>query len=64
MKFMMKSWIISMFLLPGSVIMSALFWIAGLPFFFLFLFIPLIPLIFGREITKRCPGVRVGNPLQ
>ncbi|MFA5267506.1 MAG: hypothetical protein WC379_06000 [Methanoregula sp.] len=52
---MMKSWTICLILLLGSVIMSALFWIAGLPFFFLLLFVPLIPLVFGREKTRRCP---------
>lgn len=52
---MMESWIISLILLLGSVIMGALFWIVGLSFFVLFLFIPLIPLIMaGRSQSERC----------
>jgi hypothetical protein len=50
----MKSWKLSLLLLVGSLIISAIFWMAGLPFFFIFLFIPLVPLLFGRG-TKRCP---------
>jgi len=50
-----KSWKLSLFLLAGSIAISALCWIAGLPFFFLFLFVPLLPLVLRREHTKRCP---------
>jgi hypothetical protein len=43
----MKSWKLSQLLLAGSIIMSALFWIAGLQFFFIFLFIPILPFLSG-----------------
>jgi len=43
-----------MLLLTGSIGISALLWIAGFPFFFMFLFIPLIPFI-GRHEVKQCP---------
>ncbi|RPI36090.1 MAG: hypothetical protein EHM53_12950 [Methanoregulaceae archaeon] len=51
----MKSWTLSLLLLSGSIALSALFWIAGLPFFFLFLVIPFLPLVFRSGRTKRCP---------
>jgi len=34
--------------------MTGFFWMPGLPFFFLFLFIPLIPLFTGSRQTRRC----------
>jgi hypothetical protein len=52
----MKSWKISLLLLAGSIIMSALFWRAGLPFFFLFLFIPILPFLSGPQAIRRCPA--------
>ena len=42
-------------LFAGSIALTAIMWIAGLPFFFLFLFIPLIPFIGGKRIVKKCP---------
>jgi hypothetical protein len=51
----MKSWTLTLLLLSGSIVLSALFWIAGLPFFFLFLVIPFLPLVLRRGHTKRCP---------
>lgn len=51
----MKSWTLSLLLLSGSIALSALFWIAGLPFFFLFLFIPFLPLVLRSGHIKRCP---------
>ncbi len=51
----MDSWKLSLVLLIGSLAVSALFWITGHPIFFLFLFVPLAPLFFGRHTTKRCP---------
>ncbi|TAJ45009.1 hypothetical protein CUJ86_04040 [Methanofollis fontis] len=42
-------------LLTGSLLITIVLYAVGLPFFFLFLFIPLIP-FFGRsQRTKRCP---------
>jgi hypothetical protein len=51
----MKSWKLSVILLAGSLVTSAIFWFAGLPFFFLFLFVPLIPFIFKRGAVRYCP---------
>jgi hypothetical protein len=50
-----KSLKLSLILLAGSVAVSVLFWIAGFPFFFLFLFIPLIPFLSGPEEIRHCP---------
>ena len=59
-----------MILLLGSVIISALFWITGLPFFFIFLFVPLIPLVFAgiSQSDARCacgkpPAMNVSFPM-
>ena len=40
--------LLSLILLIGSLGLSAILFLAGLPFFFLFLFIPLIPLLSGN----------------
>ena len=42
-------------LLVGSLALSAVFFMAGLPFFFMFLFIPLIPLFGRQRKAKKCP---------
>lgn len=52
---LVKSSKISLILLAGSIIISALFWIAGLPFFFFFLFVPLIPFLSSPEEIRYCP---------
>lgn len=52
----MKSWKLSVLLLAGSLIVSVLFWMAGLPFFFLFLFIPLLPFLSRQKAIRRCPA--------
>jgi hypothetical protein len=52
----MDSWKLSLILLAGSLLVSALFWSAGLPFFFLFLFVPLFPFLFRRRGVRRCPA--------
>jgi hypothetical protein len=49
----MRTWQIALILLAGSVLITAVLFLLGLPFFFLFLFIPLIPL-FGRSRAIRC----------
>lgn len=51
----MKSWKISLLILAGSLALTALFWMIGLPFFFLFLFVPLIPFLYGPTEIRRCP---------
>ncbi len=51
----MESWKLSVILLAGSLIVSVLLWSAGLPFFFLFLFVPLFPFFFTRRGVRRCP---------
>jgi hypothetical protein len=51
----MKSWKLSLLLLVGSLVISAIFWMAGLPFFFLFLFFPLLPFLSRPKEIRRCP---------
>ncbi|OPX68535.1 MAG: hypothetical protein A4E38_01767 [Methanoregulaceae archaeon PtaB.Bin108] len=55
---------ISALLLAVSILASAVLYLAGLPFFFLFLFIPLIPFLRGRKDEKTCPvcGFRTTDP--
>jgi hypothetical protein len=50
-----KAWKLSLLLLAVSIVLSSLFWIARFPFFFLFLVVPLLPLVLHRVNTKRCP---------
>ena len=50
----MKSWKLSLLLLAGSLALSVAFWMIGMPFFFLFLFVPLLP--FLRRKTRCCPA--------
>lgn len=45
----------SLILLAGSILVSAAFYQAGLPFFFLFLAIPLIPFLSREKTVKECP---------
>ncbi|MDD1674032.1 MAG: hypothetical protein LUQ13_00160 [Methanomicrobiales archaeon] len=51
----MKPWKISLLLLAGSLALTALLWMIGLPFFFVFLFIPLIPFFTGQKEIQHCP---------
>ncbi len=51
----MDSWKLSLILLAGSLLVSISLWSAGLPFFFLFLFVPLFPFFFPRRGVRRCP---------
>jgi hypothetical protein len=39
----MKPWEISLILFIGSLVITMVFWMIGLPFFFVFLFLPLVP---------------------
>ncbi|QYZ80383.1 hypothetical protein E2N92_03515 [Methanofollis formosanus] len=46
----------SLLLLAGSLLVTAVCYLLGLPFFFLFLFVPLLPLFGRRPVrVKRCP---------
>ncbi|PKL68477.1 MAG: hypothetical protein CVV30_11240 [Methanomicrobiales archaeon HGW-Methanomicrobiales-1] len=51
----MKPWILSLLLFIVSITITAILWALGLPFFFLFLFVPLLPFLSRREEVKRCP---------
>jgi hypothetical protein len=51
----MKPWIMSLILLSGSLALTAVLWMLGLPFFFVFLFIPLIPFLGKSRTVRRCP---------
>jgi hypothetical protein len=50
----MESWKLSLVLLAGSLALTAVLWMMGLPFFFLFLFVPLLPFLSGRRKIRRC----------
>ena len=51
----MNRWLLSGILLFGSLGVTVALYLLGFPYFFLFLFFPLIPL-FGRKPPKRtCP---------
>ena len=43
-------------LFAGSILLSAIFWLAGIPFFVAFLFIPFIPFLSRDRQVKRCPA--------
>ena len=47
--------ILSVLLLLGSLILTALLWSLGFSLFFLFLFVPFLPLLGGRRETRQCP---------
>jgi len=47
--------IFSLLLLAGSLGITAICWTFGFPFFFMFLFIPLIPLLRGEQEMRYCP---------
>jgi hypothetical protein len=51
----MKLWTLSLILVIGSLVITAVLWALGLPFFFLFLFIPLIPLFRKPRTVRSCP---------
>ena len=42
-------------LFAGSILLTVLCFLLGLPFFFLFLFVPLFLLFPGRRVQKVCP---------
>lgn len=47
---------LSVLLLAGSVLATVALWLAGFPFFFLFLFIPLIPQLWREKRVRSCPA--------
>jgi hypothetical protein len=51
----MDSWKLSAALFAGSLILTVVLWIIGLPFFFLCLFIPIIPFLRKNPRFRRCP---------
>jgi hypothetical protein len=51
----MKPWEISLMLFFGSLAVTIVFWMMGLPFFFVFLFLPLAPFFFKEKTVRRCP---------
>jgi len=50
-----RSWLIAAALFAGSLSLSLIFWMTGIPFFVAFLFIPLIPFFSRERNVKRCP---------
>lgn len=50
-----RQYVIAASLLAGSLLLSSLFWMAGIPFFVAFLFIPVIPFLCRKRRLKRCP---------
>lgn len=52
----MNAWRASLVLLIGSLAVTFLMWCWGLPLFFLFLFVPLIPLLGRKKPIRRCPS--------
>ena len=52
----MKPWLLPLALLAGSLGLSAVLWVLGFPFFFLFLFVPLVPLLGRKPSLRRCPA--------
>ena len=51
----MESWKTGIVLFAGSIIFTVIMWLMHVPFFFVFLFIPLIPFFGSRNRAKRCP---------
>ena len=51
----MESRSLGIILFIGSALFTALMWLMHVPFFFLILFIPLIPFFSSHKRVKRCP---------
>jgi len=52
----MNAWRVSLFLLIGSLAVTLLMWYWGLPLFFLFLFVPLLPFLNRKPLLRYCPA--------
>lgn len=50
-----RLWVIAIAMLAGSLMLSAVFWYLGIPFFIAFLFIPFIPILSRKRRVKHCP---------
>jgi hypothetical protein len=50
-----RSRLLASILLAGSLLLSLLFWLWGIPFFFAFLLIPVIPFLSRKRTARRCP---------
>ena len=46
---------LSLLLFVGSVAFTIAMWLLHVPFFFLFLFVPLIPFFGRKRAVRRCP---------
>jgi len=51
----MESWKLSLILFAGSAALTVVLWMTGLPFFFLFLVIPILPFLRRERHVLRCP---------
>ena len=52
---MRRHYLLSLILLAGSLGFTVVMWLLHLPFFFVVLFIPLIPFFFRHRAVRRCP---------
>jgi hypothetical protein len=52
---MMKPWQLSLLLFAASLAITSVLWTLGIPFFFVFLFLPLIPFFRNQPKIRRCP---------
>lgn len=52
----MNAWKASFVLLIGSLAVTSLMWYLGLPLFFLFLGIPLLPFLGRKKPVRICPA--------
>ena len=60
----MNSWKLSLILFIGSILITAVLWALGIPFFFLFC-VPAAAHSFSRSTAgEALPGVRMGNHRQ
>ncbi|MCX6687310.1 MAG: hypothetical protein NT112_02845 [Methanoregula sp.] len=52
---MKRRYLLSLILLAASLAFSVVMWLLHLPFFFVVLFIPLIPFFMQERTVRRCP---------
>jgi len=52
---MRQRYLLSLILLAASLAFSVMMWLLHLPFFFVVLFIPLIPFFMRERTVRRCP---------
>ena len=52
---MRRHYLLSLVLLAGSLAFSVTMWLLHFPFFFVVLFIPLIPFFLRDRTVRRCP---------